>query len=79
MKSGGWSGVHGKYGLGECNEAGEQLLEFCAVNEVALLNTCFAKKESALATGNIRQPSRVISLIMLLFGQNIVPCVWMQE
>ena len=34
-----WRTVRGKHGLGSCNEAGEQLLEFCAVNNLTIMNT----------------------------------------
>ena len=39
-----WSGVRGPHGVGEMNEAGRDLLSFCALNELAIMNTCFEKK-----------------------------------
>jgi len=39
-----WSEVRGHHGIGTCNEAGEQLLELCAVNNLTVLNTWFKKK-----------------------------------
>lgn len=45
-----WRGVRGRHGIGTCNEAGERLLEFCVVNQLTIMNTCFAKKAIHLAT-----------------------------
>ena len=45
-----WRGVRGRHGLGNCNEAGEDLLEFCAVNRLTIMNTWFTKKAAHLAT-----------------------------
>eukprot|EP00794_Sanderia_malayensis_P005102 gene5102-5748_t len=35
------SATHGKYGLGEKNEQGQRLLEFCAINNLIVTNTLF--------------------------------------
>ena len=40
-----WYGTQGLYGVGKCNESGEALLSFCAVNELIITNTMFVKKE----------------------------------
>ena len=40
-----WQGVLGRYGKSECNLAGVELLEFCAVNELSVMNTWFKKRE----------------------------------
>ena len=41
---------------GDCNEAGERVLEFCAVNDFTIMNTSwFAKKPIHLAT--LRHPA----------------------
>ena len=45
-----WRGMRGKNGMGTCNEAGEKLLEFCAVNNLTIMNTWFIKKPIYLAT-----------------------------
>ena len=34
-----WREVRGFHGIGTCNEAGEQLLELCAVNNLTIMNT----------------------------------------
>ena len=39
-----WQGVVGKYGLDERNEAGEELIQFCALNQLTVMNTWFQKK-----------------------------------
>ncbi len=39
-----WDGVRGFHGVGKLNEAGEELLAFCAVNELAIMNTFFEKR-----------------------------------
>ena len=44
-----WSAV-GLYGLGETNEASEQLEEFCLEHEMALANTMFKQYPSWLYT-----------------------------
>ena len=40
-----WRGVLGRHGLPERNQAGEELLEFCAINELSIMNTWFQKKK----------------------------------
>lgn len=45
-----WSTVTGGYGLGETNERGEMLLEFCAENNLVISNTCFKHHPRRLYT-----------------------------
>ena len=45
-----WRGVRGRHGVGNCNEAGERLLEFCAINELTIMSTWFEKKQHHLTT-----------------------------
>ena len=45
-----WREVRGLHGLGTCNEAGEQLLELCAINNLTIMNTWFKKKPVHLGT-----------------------------
>ena len=40
-----WNGVKGVHGVGRMNEAGADLLSFCALNELTIMNTCFQKKD----------------------------------
>ena len=39
-----WRGFVGKNGIDERNEAGEDLLQFCAMNQLTVMNTWFQKK-----------------------------------
>ena len=45
-----WREVRGIYGIGTCNEAGEQLLELRAVNNLTIMNTWLQKKPVHLDT-----------------------------
>ena len=38
-----WHDVRGYHGVGELNESGEDLLSFCALNELTIMNTMFEK------------------------------------
>ena len=40
-----WNGVKGVHGVGRMNEAGADLLSFCALNDLTIMNTCFEKKD----------------------------------
>ena len=42
-----WLGVRGMFGVGRLHENGEHLLGFCAMNELCIMNTMFAKKENS--------------------------------
>ena len=39
-----WNSVIGPHGIGECNENGERLLDFCASNQLIITNTWFQHK-----------------------------------
>ena len=39
-----WDGVRGFRGVGKSNEAGVDLLSFCALNELVIMNTFFEKR-----------------------------------
>ena len=45
-----WREVRGRHGIGRCNEAGETFLEFCSMNNLTIMNTCFEKPQVHLAT-----------------------------
>ena len=45
-----WRDIRGKYGVGECNVAGEKFLEFCALNQLTIMNTWFQKRHHHLTT-----------------------------
>jgi len=61
------SSAVGLYGLGETNEAGKQLEDFCLEHELALANTMFKQHPSRLYTwtspnGNTRNQIDYISI-----------------
>ena len=41
-----WPGVRGVHGVGKVNEAGAELLSFCALNELTIMNTHFKKNNN---------------------------------
>ena len=43
-------GVTGKFGLGEQNEAGQRLIEFCQENALVIVNTIFQQRKRRLYT-----------------------------
>ena len=47
-----WKDTMGKFGIGNINECGERLLQFCIANEVFVVNTAFPHKSSRKWTWN---------------------------
>ena len=45
-----WPEVVGRYGLGEVNDRGLQLLQFCAINNLVISNTLFRHSKKRRAT-----------------------------
>ena len=43
-------GVTGKFGLGQQNEAGQRLIEFCQENALVIANTLFQQYKRGLYT-----------------------------
>ena len=41
-----WGGTIGKHGIGEENDRGERLLNFCASNKLSIMNTFFEKRQN---------------------------------
>ena len=39
-----WCGIIRKHGLDKRNEAGEEFMQFCALNQLTLVNTWFQKE-----------------------------------
>ena len=50
-----WQGV---YGIDERNEAGEEFLQFCALNQLTVMNTWFQKKNIYYGTWMHPAPSK---------------------
>ena len=40
-----WRGTIGKFGWGDMNDSREKLLQFCATNDLKILNTFFEQKK----------------------------------
>ena len=62
-----WREVRGRHGLGSCNEAGEEFLEFCAINNFTIMNTWFEKRQVHLATWKhpaTKQPHMIDFVLM---------------
>ena len=68
-----WQGVLGRYGKSERNLAGVELLEFCAVNELSVMNTWFKKRE--IHQGTWTHPAtkkcHMIDFVVMRAGQRI--------
>ncbi|XP_066936741.1 uncharacterized protein [Clytia hemisphaerica] len=45
-----WTGICGVYGVGQMNEGGERLLNFCAANKLSIMNTMYKQKLQRLIT-----------------------------
>ena len=54
-----WQGVIGKHGLSERNLVGEECLEFCALNQLSIMNNWFHKKKSIKVLGRTQQQRNV--------------------
>lgn len=47
-----WRGVLGHHGIGETNERGQKLLQFCQANSLSVMNTWYSNKLSRKITWN---------------------------
>ena len=45
-----WKGVLGRYGIGDSNDNGRLLLEFCSEHQLIIINTLFQQKDRLNAT-----------------------------
>ena len=45
-----WSSVLGHFGIDDINQAGEDLLSFCDLNQLSLMNTWFKKRDNLFGT-----------------------------
>ena len=68
-----WRGIVGRHGLDERNESGEELLQFCAMNQLTVMNTWFKKK--SVRYGTWTHPatgvSHMIDLVMMRMDQRM--------
>ena len=64
-----WNSVIGPHGIGECNENGERLLDFCASNQLLISNTWFQHKLLHRTTwfrnGDHSRPGHMIDYILV--------------
>ena len=68
-----WQGVVGRNGLDERNEAGEDLMQFCALNQLTVMNTWFQKKlvQYGTWTHPATKVSHMIDLVVMRAGQRM--------
>ena len=68
-----WRGILGRHGLSERNQSGEELLEFCAMNELSIMNTWYEKKEIHQGTWThpATKKSHMIDFVMMRAGQKM--------
>ena len=68
-----WRDVLGRYGLPERNQAGEALLEVCAINELSIMNTWFQKKSVHQGTWThpATKATHMIDFIMMRANQRV--------
>ena len=62
-------GVTGKFGLGEWNEAGQRLIEFCQENALVIANTLFQKHKRRLYTWTSPDGQHWNQIDYILWGQ----------
>jgi len=58
-------GVTGKFGLGEQNEAGKRLTEFCQENALVIANTLFQQHKRQLYTSDQIRSDQSLSRVLL--------------
>ena len=68
-----WRDVLGRYGLPERNQAGEALLEVCAINELSIMNTWFQKNSVHQGTWThpATKATSMIDFIMMRANQRV--------
>lgn len=68
-----WRGVLGRNGLDERNEAGEDLMQFCALNQMSVMNTWFQKRQVQYGTWThpATKVSHMIDLVVMRAGQRM--------
>ena len=71
-----WRDVRGKHGVGSCNEAGEQLLELCVINNLSIMNTWFEKRRvhQTTWTHTATRQSHMIDFVLMRKGHRSLCC-----
>ena len=64
-----WSGVLGKHGIGVCNLAGEDLLQFCETNQLSVMNSFFEKKYYGTWTHPATRVCHLIDFVIMRTSQ----------
>ena len=70
-----WPEVVGRYGLGEVNDRGLQLLQFCAINNLVISNTLFRhskKRRATWVSPNGKTMNQIDYVIIQRKSKNIV-------
>ena len=63
-------GVTGKFGLGEQNEAGQRLTEFCQENALVIANTLFSTTQDDFTHGHHQLANTKIKLITFFVAKD---------
>ena len=63
-------GITGKFGLGEQNEAGQRLMEFCQENALVIANTLFQQHKRQLYTWTSSDGQHQIRLIIFFAAKD---------
>ena len=68
-----WRGILGRHGMIERKLAGHELLEFCAINNLSIMNTWFQKKEIHQGTWTHPATKRchTIDFVLMRAGQRV--------
>ena len=71
-----WRDVRGKHGVGSCNEAGERLVEFCAIKNLSIMNTWFEKRRVHQTTWThpATRQSHIIDFVLMRKGHRSLCC-----
>jgi len=66
-----WTGVLGKHGIGVRNSAGEDLLQFCGINQLSVMNSFFEKRYYGTWIHPGTRISHMIDFVLMKTSQRI--------